>query len=141
MAQTTANTEIVREFVEQAFNNGNLEVADEYLAEDFVRHDPDMGEVRGREKYKEFIEMNRTAFPDYHETIENIITQGDTVMYRWTLRGTQEGEFMGVAPTGNEIEVTGMIDMRLENGRITELWGNFDALGLLKELDAVPEGV
>ncbi|MGA9399404.1 ester cyclase [Haladaptatus sp.] len=121
MAQTTANTEIVREFVEQAFNNGNLEVADEYLAEDFVRHDPDMGEVRGREKYKEFIEMNRTAFPDYHETIENIITQGDTVMYRWTLRGTQEGEFMGVAPTGNEIEVTGMIDMRLEDGRITEL--------------------
>ena len=141
MAQTTANTEIVREFVEQAFNNGNLEVANEYLAEDFVRHDPDMGEVRGREKYKEFIEMNRTAFPDYHETIDNIITQGDTVMYRWTLRGTQEGEFMGVAPTGNEIEVTGMIDMRLEDGRITELWGNFDALGLLKQLDAVPEGV
>lgn len=116
-------------------------MADEYLAEDFVRHDPDMGDVRGREKYKEFIEMNRTAFPDYHETIENIITQGDTVMYRWTLRGTQEGEFMGVAPTGNEIEVTGMIDMHLEDGRITELWGNFDALGLLKQLDAVPEGV
>ena len=139
MAQTTANADIVRRFVEQAFNNGNLEVADECLAEDFVRHDPDMGDVRGREKYKEFIEMNRTAFPDYHETIENIIEQGDTVMYRWTLRGTQEGEFMGVAPTGNEIEVTGMIDMLLEDGRITELWGNFDALGLLKQLDAVPE--
>jgi steroid delta-isomerase-like uncharacterized protein len=139
MPQTIENTEIVREFVEQAFNEGNLEVADEYLAEDFVRHDPDMGDVRGREKYKEFIEMNRTAFPDYHETIDNIITQGDTVMYRWTLHGTQEGEFMGVPPTGNEIEVTGMIDMHLEDGRITELWGNFDALGLLKQLDAVPE--
>lgn len=139
MPQTIENTEIVREFVEQTFNEGNLEVADEYLAEDFVRHDPDMGDVRGREKYKEFIEMNRTAFPDYHETIDDIITQGDTVMYRWTLHGTQEGEFMGVPPTGNEIEVTGMIDMHLEDGRITELWGNFDALGLLKQLDAVPE--
>ena len=139
MAQTTANADIVRRFVEQAFNNGNLEVADECLAEDFVRHDPDMGDVRGREKYKKFMEMNRTAFPDYHETIENIIEQGDTVMYRWTLRGTQEGEFMGVTPTGNEIEVTGMIDMHLEDGRITELWGNFDALGLLEQLDAVPE--
>ena len=139
MSQTVKNTEIVRKFVEKAFNDGNMEVADECLAEDFVRHDPDMGEVRGREKYKEFIEMNRTAFPDYHETIDDIITQGDTVMYRWTLRGTQEGEFMGVDPTGNEIEVTGMIDMHLEDGRITELWGNFDALGLLKQLDAVPE--
>ncbi len=139
MSQTVKNTEIVRKFVEKAFNEGNMGVADECLAEDFVRHDPDMGDVRGREEYKEFIQMNRTAFPDYHETIDDIITQGDTVMYRWTLRGTQEGEFMGVDPTGNEIEVTGMIDMHLEDGRITELWGNFDALGLLKQLDAVPE--
>ncbi|MFC6962741.1 ester cyclase [Halocatena marina] len=141
MSQTSENTEIVRKFVEQAFNNGDLGAADEYIAADFVRHDPAAEDIRGRDEYKEFIEMNRDAFPDYHENIESIIAQDDTVMYRWKLHGTQKGEIMGVEPTGNEVEVTGMIEMRLEDGEITELWGDFDALGMLEQLDAIPEQV
>ena len=139
MPQTFENTEIVRQFVDRAFNDGKLEAADEYVAEDFVRHDPAAADVVGRDEYKKFIEMNRTAFPDYHESIENIITQDDTVMYRWRLRGTQEGEIMGVEPTGKEVDVTGMVEMRIEDGKITEMWGNFDALGMLEQLGAVPE--
>lgn len=141
MSQTTENTEIVRKFVKQAFNNGDLGAADEYIAADFVRHDPAAEDIRGRDEYKKFIKMNRDAFPDYHENIESIIAQDDTVMYRWKLHGTQKGEIMGVEPTGNEVEVTGMIEMRLEDGEITELWGDFDALGMLEQLDAIPEQV
>lgn len=139
MPQTFENTEIVRRFVDQAFNNGNLEAADKYVAEDFVRHDPAAADVVGRDEYKKFVEMNRTAFPDYHESIESIITQDDTVMYRWRLHGTQKGEIMGVEPTGKEVDVTGMVEMRIEDGQITEMWGNFDALGMLEQLGAIPE--
>ncbi|WP_076430108.1 ester cyclase [Haladaptatus litoreus] len=141
MSQTVKNSEIVRQFVEQAFNNGNLDAVDEYVAEDFVRHDPAAEDVRGRDGYKNFVEMNRTAFPDYHETIESIVDEDDTVMYRWTMHGTQEGEIMGVEPTGNEVDITGMVEMRLEDGKITEMWGNFDALGMLQQLDAIPRQV
>lgn len=139
MSQTVDNIQIVRQFVDRAFNNGDFEAADKYVAEDFVRHDPAAKDVRGRDEYDDFIEMNRTAFPDYHETIESIITQDDTVMYRWRMHGTQDGEIMGVEPTGKEVDVTGMVEMRLEDGQITEMWGNFDALGMLEQLGAIPE--
>ncbi|WP_435155068.1 ester cyclase [Haladaptatus sp. DFWS20] len=139
MSQTAENTDIVRHFVNQALNDGNLNAVDRYLAEDFVRHDPTAPDIHGRDGYKEFVEMNRTAFPDYHETIESMISEGDTVMYRWTFRGTHRGEFLGVEPTGKEIEATGMVEMRLEDCEIVELWDNFDALGVLEQLGAIPE--
>ncbi|WP_227353258.1 ester cyclase [Haladaptatus salinisoli] len=141
MTTAEENKETVRTFVEQAFNEGNMDAVDEYVAEDFVRHDPAAEDVRGVDEYKEFVKMNRTAFPDYHESIESMSAEDDTVMYRWILHGTQEGEIMGVEPTGKSVEINGMVEMRLEDGKIAEMWGTFDALGMLEQLDAVPEQI
>jgi steroid delta-isomerase-like uncharacterized protein len=84
------------------------------------------------------VQLFRTAFPDLHFTIEDEIAEGDTVVSRWTARGTHRGEFMGTPPTGRTIAVTGMDILHFVDGRIRENWAAFDALGLLQQLGAIP---
>ncbi len=115
----------------------NLDILDEVYASDLVWHEPDQ-DVRGLEEAKRFVGMYKTAFPDLHATVEDAIAEGDKVAYRWTFRGTQQGELMGIPPTGNEALVSGTITSRLSGGRIEEEWNNFDQLGLLQQLGVVP---
>ena len=112
---------------------------DELTAAGFVNHDPaDPTESRGPAGAKAFITGYRTAFPDLHITIEDVIADGDKVMMRWTSRGTHRGVLMGLAPTGKQVEVTGMSIDRFEDGKIAESWSNWDTLGLLRQLGASP---
>jgi steroid delta-isomerase-like uncharacterized protein len=133
------NKALSRRADDELFNRGNLEVADAVFSADFVYHDPSGGEAyRGPEGAKRFAAMFRAAFPDLHLTVEDQVAEGDRVAYRWTARGTHRGELMGIAPTGNPVTLHGIAIARLDGGKIVEIWENFDALGLMQQLGAVP---
>jgi predicted ester cyclase len=112
---------------------------DELLTPDFVFHDPSSktGEVRA-EDMKASIEWIHSAFPDARVTIEDQVAEGDKVVSRYTVSGTHQGEIMGAAPTGKLVRHTGHQTDRFEGGKIVESWTNWDALGLLREIDAIP---
>ncbi len=78
------------------------------------------------------------AFPDLHVTPEDVIAEGDSVVARLTSRGTHQGEFQGIPPTGKQITLTGIEVFRIADGTIAERWGEFDFLGLLQQLGVIP---
>jgi len=94
--------------------------------------------LRGRDEFKQLLSLYITAFPDARFTVEDQIAEGDRVASRYTFRGTHQGELMGIAPTGKQVTVTGMIINRIVNGKSEEGWLNFDALGMLQQLGAAP---
>ena len=135
------NKATLRRFMEEAFGEGKPELVDELLDADFVRYDPyiEAGEVRGTQTVKENIVWFRNAFPDLSCTIEEQVAQGDKVVSRWTLRGTHRGDFFGVAGTGNRVEFTGIqIDRFDQGGKIVEERAEFDLLGAMRQMGAIP---
>ena len=125
--------------LEEAFNRGNLEVIDQDTTEDFVSHDPIMGD-QDREGAKQAIAGYREAFPDIHITIEDIFAADDKVVYRWSGQGTFENEMMGLEPTHERGDpVRGVTVDRFEGGKVVESWTHFDTLTLMRNVGAVPE--
>jgi steroid delta-isomerase-like uncharacterized protein len=139
---TAANKEISRRELE-AVNTGDLSAFDELVAEDYVSHDPALPEpIRGREGLRAQFEQYRAGLGDTMRIrIDDQVAEGDKVVTRWTATGRHDGELFGVAPTGRQLEVTGISIERLEDGRIVEDWSSWDALGLMRQLGAVPEAV
>jgi steroid delta-isomerase-like uncharacterized protein len=133
------NKATFRRYVEEVSNKGNLDLVDEVF-DRYLSHQPDgHTEQRGPEDVKRFIGEFREAFPDFHSTIEDQIAERNKVATRWTMRGTHQGEFRGVAPTGNRITVTGIGIFRFsEEGKVVESWDNFDQLGMMQQLGVVP---
>jgi steroid delta-isomerase-like uncharacterized protein len=121
----------------EAVNQKNLAVFDELLTPDVVFHTASTT-MQGLEAYKQFLSMYMTAFPDLHFTIEDMIAEGDTVVARFTTRGTHQGNLMGIPPTGKQVSGTGMFIDRIVNGKAVEQWFNTDDLGLLQQLGVVP---
>jgi steroid delta-isomerase-like uncharacterized protein len=137
--QPEENKAVVRRFLKEVFEGGNLELVDEIFAPDYVLHDPIVpDEVRGPEGMKQYVSMYRGAYPDTHFTIEDQIAEGDEVVTRWTGQGTHEGELMGIPPTGAQVTVTGIQFDRVVDGEIQETWVNYDALGMMQQLGVVP---
>lgn len=138
------NKEVVRRYYEEAFNEGRTDLLEELIAEDVVNHDPVSDETltpeeaRGFEGFVRHVETAREAFPDATVTIEDVIAEGDEVLVRFTFEGTHEGRFVGIEPTGNRVEGTNMVLMRLEDGKIVERWEESDSLDLLRQLGVLP---
>jgi steroid delta-isomerase-like uncharacterized protein len=130
---------LIRRALEEALNRGNLAIVDEVVAPNYVYHEPAAGEVKGRDGLKQMITMYRRAFPDLRMTIDEQIAEGDRVVTRWTCRGTHRGELMGIEPSGKQVTVTGMLISRLSAGKVAEEWESYDALGMLRQIGAVPE--
>ena len=137
-AQLEENKALVRRLFEDLWNQGKLDVADEIFATDYIFHDPVAGEVRGPEGFKQFVSMYRIAFPALQFRIEAQIAESDKVVTRWTSTGTHKGELMGIPPTGVQATSTGIAIGRIAGGKIVEVWSNWDTLGLLQQLGAVP---
>jgi predicted ester cyclase len=117
-----------------------LEVADEIIAQDHVNHDPTLPDIpTGPEGQKQIVNLYRGAFTNAHISVEDQLAEGDRVVTRWTGSGTHQGELMGVAPTGNQVRVTGITINRLSGARIAESWTNYDALGMMRQIGAIPE--
>lgn len=129
------NKAVVRRLFEEVWEKGNLAVADEIFAADYVHHDPSTPDFgRGPEGEKKRATLYRTAFPDLRLTIDDMIAEGDTVVTRWTARGTHKGELRGIAPTGKPVTVTGISVARFSGGKAAEQWVNWDALGMFAQL-------
>src|SRR5215208_964668 len=136
------NKEKMRRFLEEAFGQGKTELVDELLHSDFVCYDPnsETGEIRGTDTIKGEIEYFHSAVPDLTFTVEDQVAEGDKVVSRYTARGTHEGEFFGVAGSGNRIEMTGIqIDRFDESGKMIEEWPEYDLLGAMRQMGAIPE--
>jgi serine phosphatase RsbU (regulator of sigma subunit) len=123
-----------RRYLEQAWNQSNLEVVDETF-DRYVSHQPD-GSVleRGPEDVKRFIKEFRSAFPDLRISPDDQIAEGDKVVSHGTIRGTHQGEFRGMAPTGKEREIKGMAIFRFSSdGKVVESWDSYDQLSLMRQ--------
>jgi steroid delta-isomerase-like uncharacterized protein len=134
------NGALFRRYVEEVGNEGNLDLADE-IFDRYLAHQSD-GSVleRGPEDVKRFMGEFREAFRDFHTTIEDQIAEGDKVVTRWRMRGTHEGEFRGIAPTGKQLDITGISIFRFSaEGKVVESWDNFDQLGMMQQLGVIPE--
>ena len=134
------NKFVIRRSFEELWNKGNLSLADELFAPNYAHHDPSTPDVgRGPESEKKRATLYRTAFPDLQLTIEDIIAEGETVMARWSCRGTHKGDLSGIAPTGKQVTISGVSIARFTRGKMVEGWVNWDALGLMQQLGVVPE--
>jgi steroid delta-isomerase-like uncharacterized protein len=134
------NKNLVRRLFEEVWNKGNLQVTDDLLTPNYAHHDsstPDLG--RGPEGEKKRATLYRTAFPDLQLTVEDIIAEGETVVARWSCRGTHKGDLNGIAPTGKRVNITGISIARFTNGKMSEGFVNWDALSLMQQLGVVPD--
>lgn len=132
-----ANKAIARRFFEQVWNKGNLDVIDETHAAGYVLHDP-TGDIQGTEGLRQFVMVYRTAFPDFHVTIEDEIAEGDMVVLRWTVTGTHKAELMGIPPTNKRMKMAGITMGRIASRKIVEAWNSLDALGMMQQLGVIP---
>jgi steroid delta-isomerase-like uncharacterized protein len=127
--------EVLESHTEDVWNQGNLDAVETYIAEDYVEHDPSVHDhIDGPEAYRRNVELFRSAFSDLTVTLEDTVVEGDEVAARQRFRGTHEGEFMGVEPTGREIDATSFVICRVEDDRIVETWVETDMLDLLNQL-------
>jgi steroid delta-isomerase-like uncharacterized protein len=137
-----ANKAVDRRSYEEVWNKGQMEVIDELIADDFVLHDPALPEnLVGPDGFRQFVILYRTAFPDIQFAVEDQVAEGEMVAARWTATGTHSGELMGptpIPPTGNQVVGTGITVVRISNGKYTELWNSWDALGLMQQLGVMP---
>lgn len=127
------NKTLVHRFVEEFWNQGHMAVADDLMTADAVIVLPGRGEV-SKEQFKAFAMSLRGAFPDWHSTPEDLIAEGEWVAERWTGRGTHQGDFQGIAPTGRRVVVPGFVFYRITSGKIVEFRGLFDGLSMLHQL-------
>jgi len=131
------NKALVRRFFDQGPSRGDLRAADELLAYDFALHVP-LPCSPGVQGMNEVITACRAAFEHLDVTIEDMLADGDRVAARFTARGIHKGAFMGLPATGKSITMTGIEIFRIENGKIAELWGEADLLGLMQQLGILP---
>ena len=132
------NRTIVQRFVQEIINNGQFDVAGQFVWEDVVEQVPLPGQGPGLEGLKHAIRGMRTGFPDLHFSIEEQIAEGDKVLSRFEWTGTHQGEFLGVRPTGRSVKVWGMVIDRLVEGKIKDTRIIMDTLGLMIQLGVVP---
>jgi len=128
------NKATVRRFIEE-WNKRNLAALDELITADYF--DPSL-QVRGLEAYKQLLTMLLKGFPDWHETIEDIIAEGDKVWVRFKVTGTHTGEYRGLAPTGKKVTETGVLIWRIVDGKIVEKESAvYDELDFFKQLGVI----
>jgi predicted ester cyclase len=132
------NKTIVRRFLEEVVNTGNLALADRFIAP--LIHDHNAGtEPLGLEAYKRHILAVRTTYPDFQVTIEDLIAEGEKVVARVTGHGTHLGRWWGVAPTGKQVTITGINIDRIVDGKVVEHWGEADTVSALLQIEAIAE--
>lgn len=130
------NKSIVKKAI-SIWSTGNVQAVDEVYSANCVHHQQQQSgsqSLKGPDSLKKFIQEFRSAFPDYKDTIEDQIAEGNKVVTRFTSQGTQKGSLMGIAPTNKKATWTGIVIDRIENGKIVESWVNWDKCGMLQQL-------
>ena len=134
---------LVRRFFSEAINGHDLDLFDELCSQDYIWHggsDPGaIGDVHGLERFKAAVATFFTAFPDLEATILDTVAAEDKVAVRFVERGTHEGTFVGIAPTGRRVEFYGMGIYRVESGKLVEEWFIDDSRAIFEQIGAIPE--
>jgi steroid delta-isomerase-like uncharacterized protein len=138
-AVAEANKSIVRRYVEEILNQGNLALIDELFSADSIIHGPYVPELRGREARKQYLASLRKAFPDLHYILAELSAEGDRVVMRWSFSGTHRGEWLGVAATGKKVSISGTTTLRIADGMITEEFVQADVLSLVQQIGVVTD--
>jgi steroid delta-isomerase-like uncharacterized protein len=131
------NEALIRQVLE-LINDRNLDAAFELYAADYVYHGPGGQELRGREGIRGLWEVFLTAFPDLHSTVDDLITEGDKLVLRWTVQGTHTGEFVGIPASNKQMTLPVTEIFRIRDGQLVEAWDQYDRLHLMEQIDAVP---
>jgi predicted ester cyclase len=128
------NKAIFNRYAEEVGNQLNMEIVDE-IFDHYISHQPDSSTlVRGPQDVKRFHREFHSAFPDFHISIDEQIAEGDKVVSHYTIRGTHQGDFRGMAPTGKEIELKGVTTFRFSpEGKVIETWDSYDQLSLMRQ--------
>jgi len=133
------NKAVARRWYEEGMAGGNLAVIDELFMADFRGHNPQKQAAGpGREGLKRYFEAALASVKNVRVTVEDMIAEGDNVVARYTVRGTIEGDFMGIPAAGKAITLTAIDILRFEGSKIAEHWDESDMLGLMQQLDAIP---
>jgi len=133
------NKAIIRRLYEEVWNQRKLGVVDELLSASHALNDPDdPGSQVGPALYKQRVVELTTALPDLCFTIEDTVAEGEKVVACWTFSGTHQGEYRGIPATGKKISVEGITIHHIKNGKILDSYTRWDALGLMRQLGAVP---
>ena len=132
------NKALVRRVIEEAWNQGHLEVIDEIFAPDYTEHILRQGQEPGVEGYKGRVLATRAAFPDLVCDVQDLIAEGDRIALRYTLRGRHDGDLAGIPASGERMSSDGMVFARFQDGRIVERWQVHDDLALRQQIGAFP---
>lgn len=133
------NKAIVQRYYDQIWNNGRLDLVEEFIAEDFSEDNgPSIPGLNGRDALKAVIGGIRASLPDLQIALHDVVAEGNKVVTRTTFTATHQGELMGIPATGKQLEVSGAAIFRLENARIAELWNFLDNLSMMQQLGVVP---
>ena len=138
MSETNKAT--CRRFVEEALNPANFDLVDELCTEDFINHGTPPGVSPNRDGLKQYMARVRTAFPDFHATIENMVAEDDLVIFYAKGWGTHEGSLRGEDPTGKRVESTSFTMHRMRDGKIAERWYMANHLELMREIGLLRAG-
>jgi steroid delta-isomerase-like uncharacterized protein len=128
------NKALTHRLVEEALNEGNLDIADELFADDFVDHQGGLAATGGREDAKQFIRALRMSFPEVRFEIEHLAAEGDLVMLHLVARATHKGQFREIPATGRQVEWAGMGVLRIKDGKVAERWNVTDLESLVQQL-------
>jgi steroid delta-isomerase-like uncharacterized protein len=135
------NKLVARRFAEDVLSSGDLEAFDELFADDYVNHNIPVPGIAGTKAgFRTLVEATRRAFPDVEVRVEDIVAEGEFAVFHDIVTATSENEFFGVRPNGAALEWTEIHWLRIRDGRIVEHWTNFDQLGILRQLGAIPGG-
>ena len=130
------NKALIVRFYEEMWNKWDLAVADEIIAPDITFRGSLAVTVQARGGFKEYVALVRSAFPDFHNTIEELVAEGDKVVARLTYRGTHQGELFNTAPTGRQVTYAGVAIFRIADGQVTDGWVMGDTLSVMQQIGA-----
>ena len=135
-----ADAAFIHRWFEEVWNKKREDAVDEMLAEDGVGHGlagPDGEQIRGPESFKKLQRAFLSAYPDLRITVEDTVVEGDKIAARCRVTGSHKGEGVGVAPTDNKVEFTGMLMVRVKDGKIVEAWNEFNFMEMYSQVGAL----
>lgn len=131
------NKAIIHRWIDELWHRGDFSAAREFVAEDLLFRSNQVPTTRGLRALEDTVAGIRAGFPDGRFTTDELVAEGQTVVQRWTFRGTHQGEWAGVAATGRTVEITGTATYHFRDGKIAEHMADWDALGMMQQVGAV----
>lgn len=136
--ETEDNKQRIVRFINELNEQGNQVVVEQFLDPAYVDHSAPPYLPPGPEGWRQLRTSFFTAFPDLHVSIEHMVAEGDKVAVEYTIRGTHQGELMGIPPTGKQVMVKGLDINRFKGDKLVERWGNQDDVGMMQQLGVMP---